>query len=132
MQFFAATAILFAGIAAAETITVKDLSIRDNKGIQAATFTINPGNIECSATKAADIAPPKIQQCGVSHYYFNVAGSDSKYTINFTEDLKKGPVGGEGKAENVPVVCHAGGNGPDDFVCTQVGDISVDITETTA
>jgi hypothetical protein len=33
-----------------------------------------------------------------------------------------------GEVDDVPVYCRAGGNGQDDFVCSQVGDITATIT----
>jgi len=32
-----------------------------------------------------------------------------------------------GEADHVPVYCHAGGNGQDDFVCDQIAALSVTI-----
>lgn len=33
-----------------------------------------------------------------------------------------------GEADHVPVYCHAGGNGQDDFVCDQVAALEVTIS----
>jgi len=33
-----------------------------------------------------------------------------------------------GETDDVPVYCHAGGNGPDDYVCVQVSRVDVTIS----
>ncbi|EOD43269.1 putative major allergen alt [Neofusicoccum parvum] len=125
---FAASAIFGAvAVSAAETATITDLSIRDNNGIQAASFKISSAdNVECSSTSAADLANSAVVVCGESKYRFAISGSNSKYDLTLYKEVAVG-AGITGKTTVQPY-CHAGGNGQNDFVCSQVGDISVELS----
>ncbi|KAL1626456.1 hypothetical protein SLS56_006767 [Neofusicoccum ribis] len=127
MRFFtiAAPAFLGALATASEVVQIKDLSIRDNNGIQATSFTIQPANVQCSATTASALANKSVVICGESKYRFAIDGANSKYSLTLYKETAPG-AGITGTIEVQPY-CHAGGNGANDFVCTQVSDISVAI-----
>ncbi|KAL1627539.1 hypothetical protein SLS56_006363 [Neofusicoccum ribis] len=129
MRFFAATAALV-GLAAAysETVQIKDLSVRDTSdAIQSATFTIQPDGVQCSATSAADLASDVAVVCGESAYRFELRdGSNGHYALTIYKQTAPG-AGLYGSTEIAPY-CHAGGNGQDDFVCQQTGDVEVTIS----
>jgi hypothetical protein len=79
---------LFAVLAAAssETVTIENLSIRDNDGIQSASLTIQPANVTCSADGTA-LANYAVALCGDSAYRFAVNGSDSAYDLRLYKEL---------------------------------------------
>lgn len=79
MRFFAITALFGAVAVAAETATVTDLSIRDNNGIQSASFKV--AGVECSSTDAAVFTNNEAVVCGESAYRFRLQGSNSKYDL---------------------------------------------------
>ncbi|KAK8159303.1 hypothetical protein IWX90DRAFT_488786 [Phyllosticta citrichinensis] len=117
----ALSALASAGAASIETATVTDLSIRDNNGIQSASFTLQ--GVKCSVSSGAEIADGKEVKCGTSQYQFGLSGSNSDYTLSVSKDLGTGAgITGTTKAA---VYCHAGGNGANDFVCSQTGQITV-------
>ncbi|KAF2089469.1 hypothetical protein K490DRAFT_63604 [Saccharata proteae CBS 121410] len=121
MKFITAIA-AFAGAAAAlttEQVKVSDISIRDNDGIQAASFKLN-GTIDCSLDK------PKSGSCSNKKYNFGINGTDSDYTLSLYHEL--GLAAGIWGHAKAPVVCRAGGNGPDDFVCSQVDDLTMKLS----
>ncbi|EOD51940.1 putative major allergen-like protein [Neofusicoccum parvum] len=127
MQFFATAAILaVAGIAsAAETVSIADFSARKNDGaLQATSFKIQPAAAECSSTAAADIVYPRMTQCGNSLYHFQIKqGEGNAFSVTLTKETGMNEV--INGTIDVPVYCHAGGNGPNDFVCTGVEATSI-------
>ncbi|KAK7726293.1 hypothetical protein SLS57_003379 [Botryosphaeria dothidea] len=124
MRFFAITALFGAVAVAAETATVTDLSIRDNNGIQSASFKV--AGVECSSTDAAVFTNNEAVVCGESAYRFRLQGSNSKYDLTLYKQT--GTAVGITGTTTVQPYCHAGGNGQNDFVCTQVGDITVNLS----
>ncbi|KAH7063244.1 hypothetical protein B0J12DRAFT_723763 [Macrophomina phaseolina] len=122
MRFFAALA-LFGAIAAAaeETVSIKDLSIREENGsVSWASLTIVEPDVKCSAS-AADFGD-SVTVCGETKYRFGVKGSgESKFTLTIAKETGLA-VGIMGSTEVQPY-CHAGGNGA--IQCAQTGDISV-------
>ncbi|KAH6684075.1 hypothetical protein B0J14DRAFT_555073 [Halenospora varia] len=132
MQFSTLAASLFALSATAsvlprssETVTIENLYIRDQSGIQAAGFDIQPANVTCSAdgTTLADYA---VALCGDSKYRFAINGSSSDYDLRLYKELGVA-FGLYGEVDHLPVYCRAGGNGADDFVCQQVAEINATI-----
>ncbi|KAN0117168.1 hypothetical protein V8E51_003145 [Hyaloscypha variabilis] len=119
---------VFAALAAAsnETVTVENLTIRDNDGIQAAELTLQPANVTCSAN-GSELVNYSVALCGNSKYRFAVNGSNSVYGLRLYKELGVA-FGLYGEADHVPVYCHAGGNGQDDFVCDQVAALEVTIS----
>jgi hypothetical protein len=79
---------VFAAFAAAsnETVTVENLTIRDNDGIQAAELTLQPANVTCSANGSA-LADYSVALCGDSKYRFAVNGSNSVYDLRLYKEL---------------------------------------------
>ncbi|TVY84186.1 hypothetical protein LSUE1_G002116 [Lachnellula suecica] len=126
-SIFAASS-LFAVLAAAssENVTVEDLFIRDNNGIQSAGLTILPANVTCSGN-ATQLAGYAVASCGDSVYSFAVNGSDSVYSLRIYEAKGVG-FGLYGEVTDLPVNCRAGGDGQDDEVCNQVGTIEATIS----
>ncbi|KAH7058846.1 hypothetical protein B0J12DRAFT_696520 [Macrophomina phaseolina] len=128
MKVFAATA-FFAGLAvAATTVQVTDLSIRDNDGLQSVSFKVE--GTDCSSSDPTTLAGNGANACGDGNppvYTFSVekkGGSDYQLWLHKNVDGSVRGLNGGGKA---PVYCHAGGNGQNDFVCTQVGDLSIEL-----
>lgn len=79
---------LFALLAAAseETVTIENLFIRDNNGIQSAGLTIQPANVNCSAD-ATELAGFAVASCGESVYRFAVNGTDNAYDVRIYKAL---------------------------------------------
>jgi hypothetical protein len=79
---------VFAAFAAAsnETVTVENLTIRDNDGIQAADLTLQPANVTCSANGSA-LVDYSVALCGNSKYRFAVNGSHSVYGLRLYKEL---------------------------------------------
>ncbi|KAK7516865.1 uncharacterized protein IWZ02DRAFT_455368 [Phyllosticta citriasiana] len=117
----ALSALVSAGVVDIETATVTDLFIRDNNGIQAAGFTVQ--GVKCSVSSGAKIAKGKEAKCGTSQYQFGITGSISDYTLSISKDLGTG-AGITGKT-HIDVNCHAAGPDPNDYVCSQAGQIYV-------
>ncbi|KAF2141674.1 uncharacterized protein K452DRAFT_287626 [Aplosporella prunicola CBS 121167] len=123
MRFFAvAVPAVFGALAFAdqETVTVKDLTIRDNNGIQMAEFSLQEPNVKCSGN---DFTNGNVVTCGESKYRFTVTGSNSDYKLTLYHET--GLAAGRTGSAKAPVYCHAGGNGQNDFVCSQVDDLKV-------
>jgi len=83
-----AVPVVFAALAAAsnETVTVENLSIRDNDGIQGAELTLQPANVTCSANGSA-LVNFSVALCGDSKYRFAVNGSNSVYDLRLYKEL---------------------------------------------
>jgi hypothetical protein len=81
---------LLAALAAASnetvTVTVENLTIRDNDGIQSATLSLQPANVTCSANGSA-LVDYSVALCGDSAYRFAVNGSDSVYGLRLYKEL---------------------------------------------
>lgn len=137
MQFIPASAALFAAIAAAaptpvqesatlttrqyasENIDINDFFVRKNNGIQAVSFKLSGDDakdLECSGSNPK---PTDVITCGDSKYRFVIKpGQVEEFGLTIYHEL--GPAFGFYGEGDVPTYCHAGGNGPDDFVCQQV------------
>jgi hypothetical protein len=79
---------VFAALAAAsnETVTVENLTIRDNDGVQAAELTLQPANVTCSAN-GSELVNYSVALCGNSNYRFAVNGSNSVYGLRLYKEL---------------------------------------------
>ncbi|KAB2573857.1 hypothetical protein DBV05_g7536 [Lasiodiplodia theobromae] len=118
MKFFAATAAI---VGLASAATVSKATIRDNNGLQAVTLTID--GVQCSATSPAALGSRQIA-CPGSAYSWHVTGSVGDYELT----LFKGVVTDSPQAyAKLPTHCSAGGAGPNDMVCDQNSDITIDI-----
>jgi hypothetical protein len=84
--FLAAVAVAAPAAGSSEIVTVENLTIRDNDGIQAASFTLQPANVTCSADGSA-LAEYAVALCGDSKYRFAVNGSDSVYGLRLYKEL---------------------------------------------
>ncbi|KAF4300958.1 putative major allergen-like protein [Botryosphaeria dothidea] len=128
MQFLTIAAFAATLAAAADTVSVKDLSVRKNNGLQSASFTVQPSGDACSSTDAASLVYPRINQCGTGLYYFQIQeGESDAFKLTITKKVGMNSV--TNATVDVPTYCHAGGNGADDFVCSQVGDASGTMSE---
>ncbi|KAL1616547.1 hypothetical protein SLS54_008282 [Diplodia seriata] len=134
MQFTLALAL--AGLAAAvplantaadpNTVSIQNLSVRKNDGIQAASFDIAPAGAKCSQGDAASLVYPRMTECEGSsyNYYFQISELAQTGGWNLTITREVGMNSVVNGTVAVPTYCHAGGNGADDFVCSQVGNAS--------
>ncbi|KAK7700213.1 hypothetical protein SLS57_012156 [Botryosphaeria dothidea] len=127
MRFFAvATLFAIGAVASTETVQIKDATIRDNGDIQSASFTIQPANVKCESTKAADFTADSAILCGDSAYRFELKdGSNGKYAL--TIHKQTGVAVGLSGTTEFGVVAHAGGAGANDMVVQPAGDVSVTI-----
>jgi hypothetical protein len=116
-----------------ENVNIEDYSLRKNNGtIQSVYFKLSAGNatdLVCQ-TGATPSLPGPVVICGDSDYRFGLTAPQ-----NGTSDAglaiyhETSPFAGKwaiGPAP--PTYCHAGGNGPDDFVCSQVSAYTIVIT----
>ncbi|EKG10566.1 hypothetical protein MPH_12424 [Macrophomina phaseolina MS6] len=73
MRFFATVAVFGAVALASETVQVKEATIHYNgEAPTAADFTIQPANVKCSSSSAADLASDVAVTCGDSPYRFEL------------------------------------------------------------
>ncbi|OJD33159.1 major allergen alt [Diplodia corticola] len=128
MKFTTATALFFAGLVAAETVSVTDLTIRDNNGLQSVSFKV--AGTDCSSTDAASLANNGANACGDGNppvFTYSVEKTEgSEYQLYLHKNVD-GSVRGLNGGAKAPVNCRAGGNGASDNVCQQTGDFSVDL-----
>lgn len=109
-----------------ENINISDFFLRKNPGIQAAGFTLsgNNGTADCQIG-AVESLPSEVQICGETKYRFGlIEGEDegASYVRIYHETGLASGKSGEG---SVPIYCHAGGNGADDFVCQQTNEVTI-------
>ncbi|KAF2758027.1 hypothetical protein EJ05DRAFT_476302 [Pseudovirgaria hyperparasitica] len=138
MQFLAASASLFAALAIAaptrstardstsyENIDIADLYVRKNNGIQAVGFKLsgNDGSaIDCSASTPG--FPSDVITCGETKYRFALyPGQTTEFGLRIYHEL--GTAFGYYGEGDVPTYCHAGGNGPNDYVCDQTSATTI-------
>ncbi|KAH7078934.1 hypothetical protein BKA63DRAFT_488630 [Paraphoma chrysanthemicola] len=114
-----------------ENIDIADYYLRKNNGIQAVGFTLSGDsakNVSCSI--GASTVPSEVVTCGTSDYRFGLiepeAGSFSDVGLAIYHETS--PFAGKSGNVTVPTYCRAGGNGPDDFVCSQTSFVTVVIT----
>ncbi|KAF2997389.1 hypothetical protein E8E13_004905 [Curvularia kusanoi] len=112
-----------------ENIDITDFYVRKNDGIQGASFKLsgkNATDLECSI--GATTLPSKVVTCGDSDYRFGLTKGD---TTEFGLAIyhQTSPFAGLYAIGDAPTYCHAGGNGPDDFVCQQIGALTIVIVD---
>lgn len=80
-------AIVSALAAAAETVSVSDLVVRNiDNSIQAASFTVQPANVSCSVADEAAVS--SVVVCGESAYRFYIEeASLSNYNLTIYKEL---------------------------------------------
>ncbi|KAL0261902.1 Effector protein PevD1 [Diplodia seriata] len=108
-----------------ENIDIADLTVRKNDGIQSVSFKLSgkdATDLDCSASNPG--LPSDVITCGETKYRFALySGTESEFALRIYHELGLA-VGFYGEGE-VPTYCHAGGNGPDDFVCSQVNPTTI-------
>ncbi|KAJ4305579.1 hypothetical protein N0V90_001110 [Kalmusia sp. IMI 367209] len=109
-----------------ENIDISDFYLRKNPGIQNAGFTLAGANgtVQCEIG-AVESLPSEVQICGDSKYRFGLIESESDGEAGLRLYHETGLASGKTGEGSVPIYCHAGGNGPDDFVCQQVNAVTI-------
>ena len=110
-----------------ENIDISDFYLRKNPGIQNAGFTLkgDDGTVKCEIGEVTSL-PSEVQTCGDSKYRFGLIEStneDSAVGLRLYHETSQ--FAGKTGEGSVPTYCHAGGNGPDDFVCQQVSETTI-------
>ncbi|KAF9699084.1 hypothetical protein EKO04_003090 [Ascochyta lentis] len=152
MQFFTVASALFAAALAApapqttgcpnpahcgpasdpsqyENIDISEFYLRKNNGIQNAGFKLTGNNVTDIACEIGVVPtlPSEIITCGNSSYRFGLTqGKESDYGLAIYHQTA--PFAGKMAIGDVPTYCHAGGDGPDDFVCSQANALTIVIT----
>ncbi|KAF1841870.1 uncharacterized protein K460DRAFT_292260 [Cucurbitaria berberidis CBS 394.84] len=112
-----------------ENINIAEYSLRKNDGIQSVYFKLSGDNATDLTCQSGPIPtlPSDNVDCGEgTDYRFVVikdpnGGSEPGLAINH----QTAPFFGKTGTGSVPTYCHAGGNGPNDFVCSQVGAVTI-------
>ncbi|KAF4303572.1 putative protein elicitor [Botryosphaeria dothidea] len=108
-----------------ENIDIDDLYVRKNDGIQSVSFKLsgkNATDLDCSASNPG--LPSEVITCGESKYRFALEnGETTEFALHIYHEL--GLAFGFSAKGDVPTYCHAGGNGPDDFVCAQTNPTTI-------
>lgn len=146
MKSFTAATALFAGLAAAlpqapspdtyENIDITDFTVRktqaanqsEPESIQAIYFKLSGDDAKDLVCESSDPAyPTEVITCGDSKYRFALAPAkgDDGYEFELSLYHELGLAVGFYGVGNAPTYCRAGGNGPNDFVCTQVNEWTV-------
>ncbi|KAH7153617.1 hypothetical protein EDB81DRAFT_758561 [Dactylonectria macrodidyma] len=134
MRAFTAITALFAAVVAAapaptkEDVWVGNFVVRKTSGtsgtsIQVVSFDIP--DFHCQASKPS--FPSKATQCdGGSTYFFSLVPStedNAEFGLEITRHFKDGSIlFGSGA---VPTTCRKGGNGANDYVCTQSTPVGI-------
>ncbi|OJD30536.1 major allergen alt [Diplodia corticola] len=105
-------------------VAIQNLSVRKNNGTQAASFTIAPAGAKCSQTDSTALVYPRMTECtgGAYNYYFQISELETADTWNLTITREVGMNSVVNGSLAVPTYCRAGGNGANDYVCSQVGN----------
>ncbi|KAH7402473.1 hypothetical protein BKA66DRAFT_448833 [Pyrenochaeta sp. MPI-SDFR-AT-0127] len=111
-----------------ENIDITDYYVRKNEGIQNVSFKLSGNNatgISCEIGAVPTI-PSEVVTCGESDYRFGVVedpngGSEAGIAVYH----QTSPFAGKWGQGSVPTYCRAGGNGPNDFVCNQVSEVTI-------
>ncbi|PHH71952.1 hypothetical protein CDD82_6244 [Ophiocordyceps australis] len=124
-----ATATLPAQSQQREEIKIADFYVRQDvfngaKVVHAVGFKLagrDTTDLACYTTEPVFPNPTEAGTCGDSTYRFTLhQGTDAaEFALRIYHQVD--PSIGLWGQGNVPSVCHAGGAGPDDFVCNQVG-----------
>lgn len=113
-----------------DNVDVTDFFLRKNPGILNAGFKLSGknGTVQCEIG-AVESLPSEVEVCGDSKYRFGLieatgAGSEVGLRLYRETGLASGLTG----SGDVPTYCHAGGDGPDDFVCQQTNALTIVIS----
>ncbi|GAB0135923.1 hypothetical protein EsDP_00004244 [Epichloe bromicola] len=116
-----------------EKTTITNLFVRQyvtggDKRIDSVTFKLSGDNatdLDCAAQSPEFPNPQRPTTCGTSKYRFTLRpGTDgSEFSLRLYHELA--PAVGLWGDKNCPLYCHAGGRGPSDSACTQVGDFNI-------
>ncbi|KAL1611584.1 hypothetical protein SLS59_000303 [Nothophoma quercina] len=112
-----------------ENINISEFYLRKNDGIQNAGFKLSGNNVTDISCEigAVPSLPSEVVTCGNSTYRFGlIEGQESDYGLALYHQTS--PFAGKYSTGDVPTYCHAGGNGPDDYVCSQVNALTIVIT----
>lgn len=112
-----------------ENININEFYLRKNDGIQNAGFKLSGNNVTDIACEigAVPSLPSEVVTCGTSNYRFGLTkGESTDYGLAIYHQTS--PFAGKYSVGDVPTYCHAGGNGPNDFVCSQVNALTIVIT----
>ncbi|KAF1972432.1 hypothetical protein BU23DRAFT_508150 [Bimuria novae-zelandiae CBS 107.79] len=112
-----------------ENVDISDFYLRKNPGIVSASFTLSgaDGNVTCSIG-AVESLPSEVQVCGESKYRFGLIEGEGEGQVGVRLYKELGTAFGWTGEGLVPTYCHAGGNGPEDFVCSQVVPVTIVIS----
>lgn len=106
-----------------ENVDIADLYIRKNNGIQSASFKLTGANatdLACEIGVVPEL-PSEVVTCGDSDYRFGLTkGENTEFGLAIYHQTA--PFSGKYLIGDAPTYCRAGGNGPDDFVCSQTSD----------
>lgn len=109
-----------------ENIDISEFYLRKNDGIQNAGFKLagnNVTDITCEIGAVPSL-PSEVVTCGTSDYRFGLTkGESSEFGLAIYHQTS--PFAGKYAIGDVPTYCHAGGDGPDDFVCSQVNALTI-------
>ncbi|KAH7042749.1 hypothetical protein B0J12DRAFT_672930 [Macrophomina phaseolina] len=124
MRFFATVAVFGAVALASETVQVKEATIHYNgEAPTAADFTIQPANVKCSSSSAADLASDVAVTCGDSPYRFELRnGGNGELAVTIHKQKDDNSTGLSGTTQFL-VKQAEGGNGKDDFVFAPKDDV---------
>ena len=110
-----------------DNINISDFTLRKNDGIQSVSFSLSGANgtAECSIGAVPSL-PSAVEVCGDSKYRFGLIEATSQGAeVGLRLYRELGTAFGFTGEGDVPTYCHAGGNGPDDFVCQQVTQLTI-------
>jgi hypothetical protein len=139
MQFFTVASALMATALAApalntrattENIDITDLFVRKTgNDIVAFDFKLtgdDAKDLTCS-TGAIPSLPSETTTCGDSDYRFVLTkGKETEFSLSIYHQT--GVASGRYNAADIVTYCRAGGNGPDDFICGQVNQVTIVIS----
>ncbi|KFA68996.1 hypothetical protein S40285_08702 [Stachybotrys chlorohalonatus IBT 40285] len=124
--------------ATTENIDIEDMYIRKyshsngTTSVSAVGFTLSGDentDLDCQQMNPDFPIPSTVQTCGDSKYRFSLhPGQSNEYEFSLRIYHELGPAVGRWAQGNVPTYCRAGGNGPGDFLCSQVSPTTIVIT----
>ncbi|KAK0384011.1 hypothetical protein NLU13_8100 [Sarocladium strictum] len=119
-----------------ENIDIADFTVRKTQAAGSEDKTIESVSFKLSGDDAKDLLcsasepglPSKVLTCGESKYRFVLQDGTDGYEFGLTIYHELGPAVGFWGEGVVPTYCHAGGNGVNDFVCSETGPTTIVIT----
>ncbi|GME33556.1 Major allergen Alt [Neofusicoccum parvum] len=108
---------------ASEEAHVRDFSLRTNNGLQSISFKLQPANLQCTSSSAAELAGTSFITCDTSKYRFSINGTKPEYQLTIIKEVAVA-AGIQGSIKFQPQ-CHAGGDGVNDYVCYLANDIDL-------